>query len=77
MEEKKPITEEQLREIAGGRDVDRFFEVYRGIGAALELVNEAYETNTCPICGEKISSESDSCTANEALAHLALTHGEE
>ena len=54
-----------------------FFEVYHGIGYALALVNQAYESNTCPICNQKINLASETCTAAEALAHIAETHGQD
>ena len=76
MTEKKRISEEELKQIAAGTDPG-LFDVLRGFGNALELLNQAYEANACPICGAKINPNGDACTANEALAHIALTHGKE
>ena len=74
MSEKKLLSEEELKEIASGSGIDRFFEVYNGIGEALALVNQAYETNTCPICNQKINPVGETCSATEALAHIAQIH---
>ena len=46
------------------------------IGDLLQLIKTAMDTNTCPICNQKIIPNAEKCELMELLKHVKETHSD-
>ena len=83
-EEAMKIDDSELEKIIGGlstEDQEKINEALADVGKTvknitdtLELVYNAAETNTCPICKDKSLPLVDKCKPSDFLNHVKLVH---
>lgn len=85
---RKIIEESELNKVTGGiyiRDIEKsaddIAEVLRGVGAIfsglgelLQLLQTSMETNTCPVCKQKIVPLAEQCDLLELINHIKVAH---
>ena len=88
IEDAKKIEDKDLDKVSGGYtpeelepvmdDLDALLKgagnVFHSLSEALQMINEAAETNTCPICKEKIIPLADKCKPEDFLNHFMVVH---
>lgn len=86
----KIIEESDLSKISGGISVydcekaaNDIAAALKGVGVIIEkfgdlllIINNAMETNTCPICNQKIVPNAEKCELMELLKHVKETHSD-
>ena len=84
----KIIEESDLSKISGGlsaydyeKATNDIASALKGVGIIIEklgdlllIINNAMETNTCPICNQKIVPNAEKCELMELLKHVKETH---
>ena len=48
--------------------------ILAGIGDLLQLIKTAMDTNTCPICNQKIIPGAESCELMDFVQHIKVAH---
>lgn len=86
----KIIEESDLSKISGGlsaydyeKAANDIASALKGVGVIIEklgdlllIINNAMETNTCPICNQKIVPNAEKCELMELLKHVKETHSD-
>ena len=84
------IEDSDLDKISGGLSAQDYEKAandiaatLRGVGVIVEklgdllmIINTAMETNTCPICNQKIIPGAERCELMDLLQHFKATHSE-
>ena len=66
--------DEQLKEIAGGNYGEDFWYAVKKFGNNYAAIREAIDTNTCPVCSQRIIPGAEACEATDFFAHLRSKH---
>ena len=86
----KIIEESDLSKISGGlsaydyeKAANDIASALKGVGVIIEklgdllqIINTAMETNTCPICNQKIIPGAESCELMDFVQHIKVAHPE-
>ena len=84
----KIIEDSDLDKVAGGLSIQDYENAINGIAAALrgagtvlgnlsdvlQLIKTSMDTNTCPICNQKIVPLAENCELMDLINHIKIAH---
>jgi hypothetical protein len=91
IENTKIVEDSDLNKVSGGltaedyqKGANQVEDVIKGIGTILEkfgdmlqLIKTAIDTNTCPICNQKILPLAEKCELTDFVDHIKAAHKED